>query len=87
MTTVEPQAYELIEDGPRVYAVDGKGQEICGAYQPVGHDYWTLYLTRLVMDATGLQTPPHREHFWGDVGRDASRAWVRVIAALYTAAA
>ncbi len=76
--------YQLVEDSNRVYATDGDGREICGAHQPAGHSYWQLYVSRLVSEATGLRTPPHREHFWGDHGKQDSMAWVELIAALYT---
>lgn len=68
----------------RVFAVDdADGQEICGAFNPVGHRHWQLYVTRKVADLTGLRTPPHREHFWGDHGRADALAWIELIATLY----
>jgi hypothetical protein len=71
----------------RISAVDADGKEICGAFKPVGHNYWQLYTTKLVAGVTGLRTPPHRECFWGDHGRIDSRAWIELLAALYVKAA
>jgi len=75
--------YTITETPTRVAALDSDGIEICGAFQPEGHDYWSLYVTKLIGAATGLTVPPHREHFWNDLGRTAVRAWVELIAALY----
>jgi hypothetical protein len=77
-------AFEMVEEPRRVAAVTGDGVEICGAFQPDGHTYWHLYSTRLIYEATGVQTPPHREHFFGDNGRSCARLWVEMIAALYS---
>jgi hypothetical protein len=77
-----------ISDEPnRVSALDHDGIEICGAYHPSGQSCWNLYVTQLVRDATHLPAPPHHEHFWGEHGHEDSRAWVELIAALYTRAA
>jgi hypothetical protein len=77
--------YTVIDTDPdRVTIIDNvSGLEICGAYRPVGHDYWSLYVTRLITDVTGLATPPHREHFWSDHGKLVARRWMELIAALY----
>jgi hypothetical protein len=76
-----PLGYSLIEDGQRIDAVDVNGVAVCGAYQPVGHDYWCLFVTRSVTRLTGLTVPPHRE-FYGQTGFNAAKAWVELIACL-----
>ena len=78
--------YRIIDETARVSAVAADDIEICGAYQPAGRSYWSLYVTELITRQTGLRTPPHREHFWGETGKSAARAWVELIAALYTQA-
>lgn len=84
--------YTLIEetncigDVNRISAVDGDGQEICGAFKPAGHDYWQLYTTKLITKIVGVPTPPHRESFWGNHGRIDSQRWVEVLASLYVKA-
>jgi hypothetical protein len=78
--------YRIIDETGRVSAVTADDIEICGAYQPAGRSYWSLYIPTLITGQTGLQTPPHREHFWGETGKWAARAWVELIAALYTQA-
>lgn len=78
--------YEIQDCTDRVTAVDDFGVEICGSYQPQGHSYWQLYVTKLVAGLTGFPTPPHREQFWGNHGREDSRRWVELIAALYVMA-
>jgi hypothetical protein len=77
-------AYLMVDETRRVAATTVEGVEICGAFQPDGHTYWHLYTTRLILDATGVQTPPHREHFFGQAGRSCARLWVEMIAALYS---
>ena len=62
---------------------DVYGVEICGAYKPEGHDYWQLYVSRGVIELTGVHTPPHREHFWGDHGKLDATEWVKLIGTLY----
>lgn len=78
--------YTLIVNSDRIIAQDRDGIEICGAYQPVGHEYWSLYLTKLVSELTGMATPPHREHFYGCQGRVVAKAWVELLASLYSLA-
>lgn len=82
--TAPKLTYEMIDTDERIDAimvngVDG-GAGICGAYQPVGHDYWCLFITKTVTDLTGLAVPPRREQF--GQGRQAARAWVELLAAL-----
>lgn len=77
-------AFRMIDTDTHITAVNSDDVEICGAFQPVGHQYWTMFVTKLVSDATGVQTPPHREHFWGLNGRVCARLWVETIAALYS---
>lgn len=71
------------DESRHIYAIADDGKEICGAYQPIGHDYWCLYVTKLVSQTTGKNTPPHREHFYGKNGRYVATTWVEMIAALY----
>lgn len=78
--------YTVIDEPDRVYAVDETGIEICGAYQHRGHDYWSMYCTKLVTQRTGLTVPPHREHFYGLTGRTVARSWIELIAHLYSMA-
>jgi hypothetical protein len=88
-TTIGYTINELRDDHNRVNrisAVDAHGREICGAFAPQGHEYWSLFVTKTVTNFTGLSTPPHREHFWSDSGRITARAWIELIAALYVAA-
>jgi len=83
MTTATPiSGYAICEDSDRIWAIDHVGAEICGAYQPAGHDYWSLYVTKTVMQITGLAVPPHREHFYGCNGRNVARQWVELLACL-----
>lgn len=78
-----PVGYELIEGIDRVSAVDADGVEICGAYQPLGHNYWLLYVTMLATRRTGVRVP-HNACFWGGPqGRADAVPWVRTIATLY----
>jgi len=89
ITTLEsnPMGYTITTEPHRIAALDGTGRAICGAFQPEGHDYWKLYVTRLVTEITGLTTPPHIEHFWNDHGGTIVRRWVEMVAALYCLAA
>jgi len=80
---VNPMGYTITTESHRITALDHDGRAICGAFQPEGHDYWSLYVTRLVTEATGLTTPPHREHFWNDHGGNIVARWVELVAALY----
>lgn len=80
------KGYEINVEESRITALDLNGREICGAYQPAGHDYWSLYVTMAVTQITGLSTPPHREHFWGDTGGVIARRWIEMIASLYSLA-
>jgi hypothetical protein len=84
MTTAAPvSGYTINEDEPRrIKALDANGTEICGAYQPAGHEYWSLYCTKTVTQITGLKVPPHREHFYGCNGRKVAKEWVTLIACL-----
>ena len=84
--TTATTGYTIVEENDRIRAEDGQGIEICGAYQPVGHNYWSLYVTRLVTNLIGVQVPPHREHFYGQTGRSVARGWITMIAALYVRA-
>lgn len=77
-------SYSIHTQSHRVYAVDdADGVEICGAFNPVGHQHWQLYVTHKISHLTGLRTPPHREHFWADHGRADALAWIELIAKLY----
>lgn len=78
--------YKLIDSDNRISAIDAEGREICGAFKPVGLDYWQLFTTKLVTKVTGVPTPPHRENYWGQNGRVDSKRWVELIAALYVKA-
>lgn len=84
--TTATDPYVVRETDDRVYAVDSEGVEICGAFHPIGHAYWQLYVSKSVSALTELRTPPHRENFWGDHGKVDSRAWVELIAKLYSMA-
>lgn len=77
---------KIVETERQVFAVDDDDVEICGAFNPVGHEYWQLYCTWKIVNLTGLQTPPHREHFVGELGRVDSRRWIELIACLYSLA-
>lgn len=74
--------YTLIEEPLRIDAIDDEGVAICGAYQPLGHDYWCFFVTQTVTRVTGLTTPPHKEHFHGELGRVHVRRWVELLACL-----
>jgi hypothetical protein len=84
--TAATTGYTLVEEPLRIDALDANGVAICGAYQPAGHDYWCLFVTRTVTEVTGLTVPPHRETFWGKTGRTAAKAWIELIACLTTMA-
>lgn len=77
----------IVETDDRIQASNSLGVEICGAYRPAGHTYWTLYVTTLVTDLTGMHLPPHREHFHGTDGHRDALAWIRLISTLYSLAA
>jgi hypothetical protein len=85
--TIVPPPGEMTEDNDRIEAIDAEGVALCGAYRPVGHDYWIFFVTQTVTRITGLNTPPHKEHFYGQSGRLAVLAWVELIACLATLAA
>lgn len=86
--TINPiDGYTLIANSDRIIAQNREGVEICGAYRPQGHDYWSLYCTKLVSNMVGMSTPPHREHFYGAHGWKIAKAWVELIAGLYSLAA
>jgi hypothetical protein len=77
----------IIETEDKVFAVDDDDVEICGAFNPKGHQYWQMYVTWKIVNLTGFHTPPHREHFVGELGRIDSRRWIEMIATLYVMAA
>jgi hypothetical protein len=76
--------FRLIEVKTRISAVDADDVEIVGAYQPVGHHHWLLYITTLATRKTGVCVPPHA-CFLGadDRARADAKAWVETIASLY----
>lgn len=78
--------YTIVEEPLRIDALDANGIAICGAYRPVGHDYYCLFVTKTVTKITGLTVPPHRETFHGETGRYVARCWVELIACLSTMA-
>jgi len=85
-STAAPAGYRLVEDAARISAVDVDDVEICGAYKPLGHNYWLLYVTMLTTRRTGIRVP-HNACFWGDAqGCADARPWVETIAVLYTRA-
>lgn len=86
MVTASIVGYTIVEETLRIDALDSDGVAICGAYQPLGHEYWILFVTRTVTQVTGLTVPPHRETFWGQTGRMAARSWVELLACLTTMA-
>lgn len=73
-------SFTLTETADRISAIDPTGVEICGAFQPDGQPHWQLFLNR----STGLRVPHSRRRFFGDWARDASRAWVQIMANHYT---
>lgn len=87
MTSAITDGYRIVETDDRMDAVDAEGVALCGAHRPVGHDYWIFFVTQTVTRITGLETPPHKEHFYGQSGRFAVRAWLELIACLATMAA
>ena len=82
-----PMGYTITIEPHRITALDGTGRAICGAFQPEGHEYWSLYVTKSITELTGLATPPHREHFYNDIGGLIVHKWVETLAALYCLAA
>jgi hypothetical protein len=78
---------KIVETERQVYAVDEDDVEICGAFNPVGHGYWQFYVTWKVVNLTAKRTPPHQEHFIGELGRAHAKAWIELIADLYCLAA
>ena len=76
--------FRLIEEKTRMSAVDADDIEIVGAYQPLGHNHWLLYITKLTTGKTGGRVP-HHVCFWGadDRTRADAKAWVETIASLY----
>lgn len=72
--------FTVSETADRISAVDPSGAEICGAFQPNGQAHWQLFVSR----RTGLRVPARRGRFIGDRARDASRAWVQILANHYT---
>lgn len=85
MTAPAATGYRIIDEPTRIVALDADGVEICGAHRPVGHEYWSLYVTLLITRQTGLPLPQHA-HFWGDTGRRCASLWVEMIASLYAEA-
>lgn len=84
----------ITSEHPLVASVDANGTEritvfgddtsvICGAYRPVGHLYWRLYLTAAVASADfpAPQIPP--AHLLSARREDACR-WLEIIGHLYT---
>ncbi|WP_141564422.1 hypothetical protein [Mycolicibacterium palauense] len=67
--------FSVEESANRISAIGLDGAEICGAFQPHGHQYWQLFVNR----RTGLRLHPGTR-FAGTGARDASRAWVCVVA-------
>lgn len=75
--TAPAALYRLIEKESRVYAVDARDIEICGARQPYGHTSWTFYPTvRLPGDLHQMMAP----------SKEAAIAHVRMVAELYVRA-
>jgi hypothetical protein len=76
--------FRLIEEKTRISAVDADDIEIVGAYEPLGHNHWLLYITKLTTRKTGVRIP-HNACFLGvdDRARDDVKAWVETIASLY----
>lgn len=83
----------VVADHPVIASVDDNGTEritvfdhdtsvICGAFKPVGHLYWRLYLSAAVAssDSLSLQVPP--PPVLAARRQDACR-WLEVIAHLY----
>lgn len=79
--TAPTTTYTLVEEPLRIDALDAQGVAICGAYQPKGHDYWCLFVTKTVTQITGLAVPPGRE-LYGPTGRTTVKAWVELLATL-----
>ncbi|MGE2817917.1 hypothetical protein ACQI5H_22650 [Mycobacterium heidelbergense] len=84
----------VIAEHPAIASIDDNGTEritvfdddtsvICGAYRPVGHLYWRLYLAAAVASAAcpTAQVPP--PHLLAARREDACR-WVELIGRLYT---
>lgn len=67
----------------RITVFDDDTSVICGAYRPVGHLYWRLYLTAAVAtaDLPAPQIPP--AHLLSARREDACR-WLEIIGHLYT---
>ncbi|KPN48853.1 hypothetical protein AN931_22970 [Mycobacterium intracellulare subsp. chimaera] len=67
----------------RITVFDDDSSVICGAYRPVGHLYWRLYLTAAVAsaDLPTSQIPP--AHLLSARREDACR-WLEIIGHLYT---
>jgi hypothetical protein len=76
--------FRLIEEKTRISAVDADDIEIVGAYQPLGHNRWLLYITKLTTGKTGVRVL-HNACFLGvdDRARADVKAWVEAIASLY----
>lgn len=79
--------YRIVVDdlNARISGLSDLGVEICGAYRPIGHNYWLLYVTQLCVARTGVRVP-HNACFWDDgTGRAIgdARSWVETIASLF----
>jgi hypothetical protein len=76
--------FRLIEEKTRISAVDADDIDIVGAYQPLGHNHWRLYVTKLTFRKTGVRVP-HNACIWGADARVRAdvKAWVETIARLY----
>lgn len=84
VTAEHPAIASLDDNGTeRITVFDDDTSVICGAFRPVGHLYWRLYLATGVATAgcTATQTPP--PHLLAARREDACR-WVELIAHLYT---
>ena len=73
-------SFTVTESADRISATDPAGVEICGAFQPPGLPHWQLFVNQ----STGLRIPPQRRNLFGDSARQASRAWVNILANHYT---
>ena len=82
--TAEHPAIASVDDNgtERITVFDDDTSVICGAFRPVGHLYWRLYLAAEVASAgcTATQTPA--PHLLAARREDACR-WIELIAHLY----
>lgn len=80
MTTATQPTFTVTEAPDRISAVGVDGTEICGAFREDGQEHWQLFVT----SQTGLRIPTRHRRLSGGSARDASRAWVHVIANHHT---